>query len=113
MGQALFEGVVYDGQGQLLTGSLLDYAVPKIDQVPEFTIAFRTTPAAKNPLGVKGVGEAGCCAAPPAIVAAVCDALRPFGITHIDMPLSAPKVWSAIQQAKSKHSQSPAQTKAA
>ncbi|NPC54895.1 xanthine dehydrogenase family protein molybdopterin-binding subunit [Caenimonas soli] len=100
IGQALYEGVEYDETGQLLTGSLLDYAVPKSDQVPMMRTSFQVTPTTVNPLGVKGIGEAGCVGAPPAIVSAVCDALKSFGITHIDMPLTPPKVWRAIRAAQ-------------
>ena len=101
IGQALFEGVEYDEAGQLLSGSLLDYAVPKSDQIPRMRTSFQVTPSPTNPLGVKGIGEAGCVAAPPVIVSAVCDALSTLGITHIDMPLSPPRVWRAIRSARS------------
>jgi carbon-monoxide dehydrogenase large subunit len=97
IGQALFEGAEYDEGGQLVSGSLLDYVFPKADQIPRMRVSFEITPSPTNPLGVKGLGEAGCVAAPPAIVSAVCDALSPFGITHIDMPLTPPKVWRAIR----------------
>jgi len=100
IGQALYEGVEYDETGQLLTGSLLDYAVPKSDQIPTMRTSFQVTPTPVNPLGVKGIGEAGSVAAPPVIVSAVCDALKSFGITHIDMPLTPPKVWRAIRAAQ-------------
>ncbi len=97
IGQALYEQVVYDADGQLLTGSLLDYALPLAKQLPPFTTAFVETPSPTNPLGAKGVGEAGCLAAPPAVVNAVLDALAPLGIRHIDMPLTPEKVWSLLQ----------------
>jgi carbon-monoxide dehydrogenase large subunit len=100
IGQALYEGAEYDETGQLITGSLLDYVFPKSDQAPRMRIGFQITPTPLNPLGVKGIGEAGCVAAPPVIVSAVCDALSSFGITHIDMPLTPPKVWRAIRDAK-------------
>jgi carbon-monoxide dehydrogenase large subunit len=100
IGQALYEGVDYDADGQLLSGSLLDYAVPKSDQIPRMRTSFQVTPSPTNPLGVKGIGEAGCVAAPPVIVSAVCDALRSFGITHIDMPLTPPRVWRALRDAR-------------
>jgi carbon-monoxide dehydrogenase large subunit len=102
IGQALYEGAEYDASGQLVTGSLLDYTFPKADQIPRMRVGFEITPSPTNPLGVKGLGEAGCIAAPPVIVSAVCDALAPFGITHIDMPLTPPKVWRAIRDARSK-----------
>jgi carbon-monoxide dehydrogenase large subunit len=100
IGQALYEGAEYDESGQLVTGSLLDYAFPKSDQIPRVRVGFQVTPSPLNPLGVKGLGEAGCVAAPPVIVGAVCDALSSFGITHIDMPLTSPKVWRAIRDAQ-------------
>jgi aerobic carbon-monoxide dehydrogenase large subunit len=102
IGQALYEGAEYDQSGQLVSGSLLDYAFPKADQIPRMRVSFQVTPSPTNPLGVKGLGEAGCVAAPPVIVSAVCDALRPLGITHIDMPLTPPKVWRAIRAAQRK-----------
>jgi carbon-monoxide dehydrogenase large subunit len=101
IGQALYEGVDYDESGQLLTGSLLDYAFPKSAQIPRMRTSFQVTPSPTNPLGAKGIGEAGCVGAPTAIVSAVCDALKPFGITHIDMPLTPPKVWRAIRESRS------------
>jgi carbon-monoxide dehydrogenase large subunit len=99
IGQALYEEARYDASGQLTSGSLLDYAFPKSEQIPRMRTSFHVSPAPSNPLGVKGIGEAGCVGAPPAIVGAVCDALQPFGITHIDMPLTPPKVWHAIRKA--------------
>jgi carbon-monoxide dehydrogenase large subunit len=97
--QALFEEVVYDENGALLTGTLLDYAVPRAADLPNFELDHTVTPTDVNPLGVKGVGEAGTIASTPAVVNAVIDALAPLGITHIDMPLKPEKVWNAIQQA--------------
>ncbi|MBV8207774.1 MAG: molybdopterin-dependent oxidoreductase [Acidobacteria bacterium] len=98
--QALFEEVIYNEDGQLVTGTLMDYSMPKAAQVPEFILERTCTPSPVNPMGVKGVGEAGTIASTPAVVNAVCDALRPLGITHIDMPLKPEKVWRAIQQAR-------------
>jgi carbon-monoxide dehydrogenase large subunit len=100
MAQALFEAAVYDADGQLLTGSMLDYAVPRAPQVPAFVTDRTETPSPSNPLGLKGVGETGTIAAPAAVVNAVCDALRPLGIRHLDMPLTPRRVWAAIQQAR-------------
>jgi len=102
IGQALLEGIVFDrDSGQLLSGSLMDYALPRAAQLPSFrTGYFEDAPCANNPLGVKGVGEAGCGGAPPAIVSAVVDALAEFGVTHIDMPLGPERVWRAIQDAR-------------
>ncbi|MBV8601680.1 MAG: molybdopterin-dependent oxidoreductase, partial [Candidatus Eremiobacteraeota bacterium] len=97
--QALFEEVVYDERGQLLTGTLMDYALPRAEHLLDFELANTVTPTDVNPLGVKGVGEAGTIASTPAIVNAVVDALSPLGITHIDMPLKPEKVWNAIRQA--------------
>ncbi|MBI3457309.1 MAG: xanthine dehydrogenase family protein molybdopterin-binding subunit [Candidatus Rokubacteria bacterium] len=96
-GQVLLEQVVYDPAGQLLTGTLMDYAVPKADDVPLPRLLKTVTPSPRNPLGAKGIGEAGCIAVPPAIVNAVIDALAPFGITHLDMPLTPEKLWRALR----------------
>lgn len=99
--QALYEEVSYDpDNGQLLTGSLLDYAVPRAEHVPSITSLFQETPSPTNPLGVKGIGESGSIAAPPCMVHAVLDALQPFGITHLDMPLTPPRIWAAVQDAQ-------------
>lgn len=100
MGQALFEEVVYDENGQLLTGSLMDYAVPRAQMLPSFELSHTTTPTDVNPLGVKGVGEAGTIGSTPAVVNAVLDALAPLGVTHLDMPLRPQKIWQAIQEGK-------------
>src|SRR2546421_1684010 len=100
IGQALYEEVIYDQSGQLLSGTLMDYALPNAQQVPDFVTTLVETPSPINPLGAKGVGEAGPIAAPPAIVNAVLDALAPLGITSIDMPLKPEKIWSLIQVAR-------------
>ncbi|MEL6297566.1 MAG: xanthine dehydrogenase family protein molybdopterin-binding subunit [Pseudomonadota bacterium] len=98
LGQALFEEIVYDpDSGQLLTGSFMDYCLPRADDLPLLHIAYyEEAPTTHNPLGVKGAGEAGCCGAPPAIVNAVMHALAAYGVRHIDMPLTPEKVWRAI-----------------
>ena len=96
--QALWEEIVYDDAGQLLSGSLMDYAAPKADLLPDFELDRTVTPTPVNPLGAKGVGEAGCVGAPQAVVNAVVDALAPFGVTHIDMPLRPEKLWVLIHQ---------------
>jgi carbon-monoxide dehydrogenase large subunit len=96
-GQALMERIVYDERAQLLTGTLMDYAVPRADEVPPVIIEKMHTPSPRNPLGAKGVGEAGCIAIPPALVNAVVDALAPFGVTHVDMPLTPEKLWRAMR----------------
>ena len=99
--QALYEEVSYDlDSGQLLTGSLLDYAVPRAEHVPNITSLFQETPSPTNPIGVKGIGESGSIAAPPCIVHAVLDALALFGIKHLDMPMTPPRIWAAIQNAR-------------
>lgn len=96
IGQALYEEVVYDDQGQLISGTLMDYAVPKAAHVPWLELDRTETPTDVNPMGVKGVGEAGTIGATPAIVAAVVDALSPFGIRHLDMPIKPETVWRII-----------------
>lgn len=97
VGQALWEQAVYDDEGQLLTATLMDYAVPRADGFPAIKVGNNVTPSPHNPLGVKGAGEMGTIAATPTIVSAVMDALSPLGIKHIDMPLTPEKVWKAIQ----------------
>ncbi len=100
IGQALWEEGVYDEDGQLVTGSMLDYAVPQAASLPSFETARTVTPSPTNPLGVKGAGETGTIAASPAVINAVVDALSPFGVTHIDMPAKAEKVWRLIQESQ-------------
>ncbi len=99
-GQALEEEIVYDDNGQLLTGSLMDYAIPKADFLPPFETAHTVTASPVNPLGVKGVGEAGTTGSPPALVNAVLDALAPLGVTHVDMPLTSQRLWKLIHDAE-------------
>ena len=97
IGQALLEHAIYDESGQLLTGSFMDYAMPRADNVPSFDCGFHHVPCATNPLGVKGAGEAGAIGAPPAVINAVVDALNPVcGVKHIDMPATPEKVWRAL-----------------
>jgi len=100
IGQALYEGAEFDDNGTLTSGSMQDYAVPKSIHVPEMETAHTVTESPHNPLGVKGVGEAGTIAAPQAVVNAVTDALEPLGIDHVDMPLTAETVWRAIEDAE-------------
>ena len=100
LGEALQEMAVYDEDGQLLTGTMMDYAVPKASQMPKVETAHTVTPSPVNPLGVKGVGETGTIASVPTLVNAVCDALAPLGVSHIDKPLTPARVWAAIQQAR-------------
>jgi carbon-monoxide dehydrogenase large subunit len=97
LAQALFEEVVYDANGQLVTGTLMDYAVPKASYLPRFETDRTVTPSPVNPLGVKGVGEAGTIACSPAVVNAVVDALSPLGVRHLDMPLKPEKIWRVLQ----------------
>ena len=94
--QALYEEAVYDAEGNLTTGSMVDYLVPAAPDLPHFDTGRTETPATSNPLGVKGVGEAGCIASTPAVVNAVVDALRPWGVNNIDMPCTPERVWRAI-----------------
>jgi carbon-monoxide dehydrogenase large subunit len=98
LGQALMERIVHDERGQLLTGTLMDYAIPRADDVPPVAIVKMHTPSPRNPLGAKGLGEAGCIAIPPALVNAAVDALAPFGVTHVDMPLTPAKLWGLMQR---------------
>lgn len=100
LGQALMENAIYDSEGQLQTGSYMDYAVPRASDVPSFTFATHAVPATTNPLGAKGCGEAGCAGSLPSIMNALVDALAPLGVKHIDMPATPEKVWQAIQSAK-------------
>jgi carbon-monoxide dehydrogenase large subunit len=97
IGQALLENTVYDENGQLLTGSYMDYCMPRADDLPSFKVeTLAGTPCTHNPLGVKGCGEAGAIGSPPAVINAVVDALKEFGVDHIDMPATPEKVWRAI-----------------
>jgi carbon-monoxide dehydrogenase large subunit len=98
IGQTVLERIVYDAEGQLLTGTLMDYAIPRADDVPAVAIEKMHTPSPRNPLGAKGLGEAGCIAIPPAVVNAAVDALAPLGVTHVDMPLTPERLWSAIHR---------------
>lgn len=100
VGQALLEEAVYDEQGQLLTGELMDYAIPRAGDLAHIETDRTVTPTDVNPMGVKGVGEAGTIGATPAVANAVLDALAPFGIRHLDMPFKRERVWQAIQKAR-------------
>ena len=100
IGQALWEEAVYDEGGQLVTGSMLDYALPRADMLPEIEVLSTVTPSPHHPIGVKGIGEAGTIGSTVAVYNAVIDALRPLGVTSIRMPLTPERVWQAIQQAK-------------
>src|SRR5262245_18680239 len=103
IGQALLEGCIYDPQsGQLLSGTYMDYAMPRADDLPFFKVGTKETPCTHNPLGVKGCGEAGAIGAPAAVINAVVDALAPFGVRDIEMPATPERVWRAMQSAKTK-----------
>jgi carbon-monoxide dehydrogenase large subunit len=102
IGQALMECVSYDASGQPITGSFMDYALPRAEDIPPMEIGDHPVPAKSNPLGTKGCGEAGCAGSLSTLVNAVLDALSEYGITHIDMPLTPERVWRAIRDAKAK-----------
>jgi carbon-monoxide dehydrogenase large subunit len=100
IGQAIMEHTVYDdASGQMLSGSFMDYQLPRAVDLPDLQITLTGVPTLANPLGVKGSGQAGAIAAPQTIVSAILDALAPLGVTHIDMPATPERVWRAIQQA--------------
>jgi carbon-monoxide dehydrogenase large subunit len=98
IGQAVLENAVYDDKGQLKTGSYMDYTMPRADDVPYFKVTTTVTPCTHNPLGVKGCGEAGAIGAPPAVINAIVDAVKEFGVDHIDMPATPEKIWRAINK---------------
>ncbi len=100
IGQALREHTIYDEHGQLLTGSYMDYAMPRADDAPLFIHEFHPVPATTNVLGAKGCGEAGCAGALPSVMNALVDALSEYGIRHIDMPATPERVWRAIRDAR-------------
>jgi carbon-monoxide dehydrogenase large subunit len=98
--EALYEEALYDENGTLLTGNMSTYRIPSAAELPGYTLDKTVTPSSTNPLGVKGIGETGTIAAPPAVMNAVADALRFAGVEFIDKPASAEKVWRVIQEAK-------------
>ncbi len=100
VGQALWEGAVYSDDGQLLTGTMMDYALPKAEHFPNFELGMTETTTTVNPLGVKGIGETGTIASTPAVYNAVMDALAPLGVEKVNMPLTPERVWRAIRDAK-------------
>ncbi len=102
IGQALLEAAIYDKSGQLLSGSMMDYTMPRADNLPNFNVATENTMCTHNPLGSKGCGEVGAIGSPPAIMNAVIDALKDYGVRHIDMPATGPKLWSIIQAGQTK-----------
>ena len=103
--QAIYEEIVYDEDGQLITGSLMDYAIPKSEFLPQFENDRTETPSPLNPLGAKGIGELATIGSTPAMVNAVVDALSPFGIVHMDMPMKPERIWMAIEAARGQTSQ--------
>ncbi len=103
IGQALLENAVYDAGGQLLSGSMMDYTMPRADNLPNIKVGTEITLCTHNPLGVKGCGEVGAIGSPPAIINAVIDALKDYGVRHINMPASAPKIWSIIHAGRPAH----------
>jgi carbon-monoxide dehydrogenase large subunit len=102
IGQALLENAVYDSAGQLLSGSMMDYTMPRADNLPNIKVGTEITLCTHNPLGVKGCGEVGAIGSPPAIINAVIDALKQYGVRHINMPASAPKIWGIIEAGRPK-----------
>ena len=98
LAQALYEEVVYDTHGQLVTDSLMDYAVPKAPMLPAFEIDRTVTPTLLNSLGAKGIGEAGTKGSAPAVANTIIDALAPFGVTHLEMPFKPAKLWRLMHQ---------------
>jgi aerobic carbon-monoxide dehydrogenase large subunit len=98
--QALFEEAVYDTEGNLVSGTMADYLVPSAPDLPSFVTDRTETPATSNPLGVKGVGEAGTIASTPAVVNAVVDALRPLGVSDVAMPCTPERIWQAVKKAR-------------
>jgi carbon-monoxide dehydrogenase large subunit len=100
IGQAMFEDAIYDAEGNMLTGSLLDYPLPTAADLPSFDLHRTVTPSPINPMGVKGIGEAGTIGSAHTIVNAVVDAVAPLGVKHIDMPLRPKRVWEAMQEAR-------------
>jgi carbon-monoxide dehydrogenase large subunit len=102
VGQALLEEAVYDEQGQLISGELMDYAIPRAGDLPWMETDRTVTPSPVNPLGLKGVGEAGTIGATPTLVNAVVDALQPFGVRHVDMPTKRERIWALMRQGPSR-----------
>jgi carbon-monoxide dehydrogenase large subunit len=101
LGQALMENTSYSEDGQLISGSYMDYVMPRADDLPAFTFGSHPVPATTNPLGAKGCGEAGCTGALPSIMNAIVDVLaREAGVTHIDMPATSERIWSVLRPGK-------------
>jgi carbon-monoxide dehydrogenase large subunit len=104
LGQALLEGAVYDEDGQLLTGSFMDYAMPRATDAPDIAVINRPVPTKTNPVGAKGCGEAGCSGGLPTVMNALIDALSEFGIRHLEMPATPSRIWQSIQETKARQS---------
>jgi aerobic carbon-monoxide dehydrogenase large subunit len=102
LGQVLLEQAVYDSDGQLVTGSFMDYAMPRAHDTPMIHVASHPVPTKSNPLGTKGCGEAGTSGGLPSVANAVIDALSDYGIKHLEMPMTPARIWQAIQQAKAR-----------
>ena len=100
LGQALLERTSYDAEGQLVSGSFMDYALPRAADLPDIEVDLLEVPSASNPLGVKGAGEAGSVGSPPAVINAIVDALSADGVRHIDMPATSEIVWKAMSPAQ-------------
>jgi carbon-monoxide dehydrogenase large subunit len=96
IGQALLESAIYDANGQLISGSMMDYTMPRADDLAPVSAATHTTLCTHNPLGVKGCGEVGAIGSPPAVINAVVDALRDYGVRHVEMPATPQKIWNII-----------------
>jgi carbon-monoxide dehydrogenase large subunit len=100
LGQVLLEQAIYDSDGQFVTGSFMDYAMPRAHDAPMINVASHPVPTKSNPLGAKGCGEAGTSGGLPSVANAVIDALSEYGIRHLEMPMTPSRIWQAIQQAK-------------
>jgi len=98
----LLENAVYDEQGQLVSGSFMDYTMPRADNLPNISVGTETTLCTHNALGVKGCGEVGAIGSPPAVINAVVDALKEYGVRHMNMPATSQKVWQIIQNSSAK-----------
>jgi carbon-monoxide dehydrogenase large subunit len=102
IGQALLEAAVYDASGQLMSGSMMDYTMPRADNLPNIHVATENTMCTHNPLGSKGCGEVGAIGSPPAVINAIVDALKDYGVRHMNMPATSGKIWSIINEGASK-----------
>jgi carbon-monoxide dehydrogenase large subunit len=98
VGMALMETIAYDEAGNCLAGTLMDYLIPTALEVPDWETGFTVTPSPHHPIGAKGIGESATVGSPPTIVNAICDALAPFGVRHLDMPCTPSRVWEAMHR---------------